>query len=91
MSYGLEWQPQGVRNTLATNNIETVAELARFLGVGSSTVYDAFDRNWAGRATPTLIDAMCQKFGIPMSQIVVEPMTKARPKQIRARRAVAVV
>ncbi|OHU29071.1 Cro/Cl family transcriptional regulator [Mycobacteroides chelonae] len=90
MSYGLEWHPQGVLNTLAAKDIETVAELARFLGIGSSTVYDAFDRNWAGRATPTLIDAMCQKFGIPMSQIVVEPMTKARPKQVRTRRAVNV-
>lgn len=86
MSYGLEWQPQGVLNTLAANDIETPAELARFLQVGSSTVYDAFDHNWAGRATPTLIAAMCEKFGIPMSQIVVEPMTKGRPKATRGRR-----
>lgn len=93
MSYGLEWLPQGVQNTLAVNGIETAAQLSRAIKVSNSVVYDAFDKDWKGRATPTLIDAMCQTFGVPMHQLVVEPMTKVKRRPTitsgRKRRATA--
>lgn len=92
MSYGLEWIPEGIQNTLAVNGIETAAQLSREIKVSSSVVYEAFDKNWKGRATPTLIDAMCRTFGVPMHQLVVEPMTKVkrRPAVASGRRRRAV-
>lgn len=76
MTYELHWIPTAVRNLAQSKGIRTRQELANFTTLGQTTVYKAFDQQFAGKATSTVIAAMCQAFDVPIGSIVAEPTAR---------------
>lgn len=84
MAHELHWIPAAVRNLAHSNGIRTRQDLANFTTLGQTTVYKAFDQNFAGKATSTVIAAMCEAFNVPIGSIVAEPIAQRRhPSQTR--------
>ncbi|QRY51841.1 Cro/Cl family transcriptional regulator [Mycolicibacterium septicum] len=78
MAHELRWIAPAVRNLVYSNDIETRRDLAKRTHLGQSTVYKAFDQNWSGKATSSVIAAMCETFNIPINRIVAEPASRKR-------------
>ncbi|OBG87452.1 hypothetical protein A5699_01540 [Mycobacterium sp. E802] len=72
-TYQIRWIPQAVENLLHNHDIQTRNELAKVLGVGRSTVYDAFDDDWSGNASIKVLAAMAGHFRVPLARLVTEP------------------
>lgn len=76
----LRWIPNAVANLVTSHGVADRRDLAKTLGLGRSTIYNAFDENWCGRVTTTVLYALARQFGVPMAAIVVEPMTDNQRK-----------
>lgn len=78
--------PESVANILHANGIQDRSGLAKALDMPPSTVYRAFNSNWSGRASDTMLAALAETFNVPMSRLVVEPAAaRLDPKRRRAR------
>lgn len=87
MTYELRWIPESVRNILDANGISNHNELARALNLGHNTIYKAFNKNWSGKATHTVLAAMAATFDVPMARLVVEPCVAARRAKMQSRQS----
>lgn len=78
MAHELEWIAPAIENLVSANGIGNRNNLANFTGLGQTTIYKAFKPDWSGKATSTVIAAMCEAFNIPIGRIVAEPAAKSR-------------
>jgi len=69
----LVWNTSSLLNLLVRHDIHSRGELAARIGASRSRIYEAFDDNWRGRATPMLIYRLARLFNCPLSAIVLEP------------------
>lgn len=72
----LLWNTPSVLNLLVSEGIDTRRELARRIGTSHAVVMAAFDENWNGRATTTLISRLARYFHVTVTQLIVEPITR---------------
>lgn len=52
------------------NGISTRDQLAKTLPVGRSTIYRAFDAEWAGTALPTVLIALKTRFQLSIDRLI---------------------
>ena len=69
----LRWRPEVVRKVMAANNIHGRADLANRLPLGRTTIYQAFDSDWSGTATHTVLAHIAGEFGVSIADLVVDP------------------
>ncbi|OHU72281.1 hypothetical protein BKG86_16995 [Mycobacteroides chelonae] len=75
-TYELRWISRSVENIMSRNGIHNRSELAKRTGLKRSTVYEAFDEDWAGVATHRVLSQIAGQFRVPLSVLVVEPATQ---------------
>jgi hypothetical protein len=59
---------------MADNNIGSRHALSERLDVTRSTVYEAFDENWAGRATDKMIAQLMVHLGADFGELIAKPV-----------------
>lgn len=69
-----------------SNNLRGRSDLANFLGLSRTTIYTAFNSDWSGVATTTVLAQVAGQFGVPLSRLVVEPAVSGRRVRTSERR-----
>ncbi|ASR87215.1 hypothetical protein SEA_LASTHOPE_47 [Mycobacterium phage LastHope] len=63
---------------MADNGIRYRSDLAKLIGLGRTTVYEAFAPDWSGTATHTVLAHVAGYFGVSITKLVVDPGKRAR-------------
>lgn len=75
----LRWIPESVSNLMHNNGIRDRQELAAATGLSRATIYRAFNNDWSGTATGTVLAEIAGQFRVPLAHLVVEPgLTRLR-------------
>ena len=77
----LIWWSYGVINVMHRKGIRDRKHLAKVLRLANSTIYEAFDEGWRGRASAAVLARVAGVLNVPLNQLVVEPAAKFRARQ----------
>lgn len=69
---GLDWNSPYVSKVMRRYGIHTRHCLSQRLSVDRATVYRAFDENWAGKATPVMIEQLKAHFHVNIAKLVCD-------------------
>ncbi|AHY26870.1 Cro protein [Mycobacterium phage ZoeJ] len=69
----LRWNPGKVAKTLARLGIRDRTALAKRVRMPKSTIYAAFDADWSGTATTTVLAQVAGELGVSLLDLVAEP------------------
>lgn len=78
----LVWNGPYIRKLMLSNGIRNRQELAQYTKVPQSTVYAAFDQDWAGEATAKMLAVIASSFGTKLDLIVKVPAAKTKLRKI---------
>jgi len=81
----LQWNPTTVAKLMADNGIGSRHGLSERLDVTRSTVYDAFDADWSGRATDKMIAQLMVHLGADFGDLIAKPKSGRKPGQKAAK------
>ncbi|QFG11467.1 transcriptional repressor [Mycobacterium phage Ekdilam] len=67
--HSLRWRPENVAKILGDNGIRDRNQLSATIRVGRSTVYQAFDADWSGSATHSVLAAIAGAFDVSIADL----------------------
>ncbi|QFG14148.1 transcriptional repressor [Mycobacterium phage Curiosium] len=79
--YELVWITENVAKLMADNGIRYRSDLAKLIGLGRTTVYEAFAPDWSGTATHTVLAHVAGYFGVSITRLVVDPGKRTRNRK----------
>lgn len=78
VKHELNWIPENVAKIMRRNKINNRTDLAIATGLGRSTIYKAFNEDWSGTATHTVLAHIAGQFKVSLTHLVHEPRAAAR-------------
>jgi hypothetical protein len=76
-----QWNAKRIAKIARDKNIQDRTQMSEALGLGRTTVYQAFNDDWSGVATMSVLCRMSDTFRVHSSDLVIEQWVLARGRK----------